>query len=438
MSKGTHISPHYASIQGTLVVPGDKSISHRSVILGSLAKGVTSIKGFLKSEDSLNTLKCFEQMGINYTWKDAHTLQIEGKGLQGLTAPKETLYVGNSGTAIRLLSGVLTGQVFSSEITGDESIMKRPMKRVIEPLRQMGARIHSQDNLAPLCFEPSNLQGITYESPIASAQVKSCLLLAGLYAKGRTILGEPNLSRNHSEIMLRHFGIILERNDTISHGISLEGGQTLHSADLIIPADVSSAAFFMVAALITPGAKILLKNVGINSTRRGIIDVLIQMGAQIDLDNIVTDGEPMADIKVSYSQLSGISLSGNIIPNIIDEIPILCIAAAYAQGETDIREAGELRFKESDRIQSTAKMLQAMGASVEEYADGLSIQGQTQLKGGSIESCGDHRIAMSAAIGALASETGVTIDDMSCIQTSFPEFLSLLTSFSNGRGSGEK
>lgn len=422
------VQPHKRPMRGSHSVPGDKSISHRGIIFGSLAQGATHLYGFLQSEDCLHTRDCFEQMGVSSHLDDQGTLTIEGRGLHGLNEPQETLYVGNSGTAIRLLSGILAAQPFTSQIEGDSSIAQRPMKRVIEPLTQMGAIIESQNGLTPLLFHPSSLQGITYHSPIASAQVKSCLLLAGLYAAGTTTVYEPHPSRNHTELMLKQFGANIPtfKGEYVP---SILAQNEFKARNFYIPGDISSAAFFIVAALITPGSQIKLKRVGINPTRRGIIDVLLQMGAHIDIQDKESSGEPMADLVVRHSKLKGIELKGDIIANIIDEIPILSIAAAHAEGSTHIREAKELRVKESDRIHSIVQMISQLGGQVIEYEDGLIIEGTSQLQGGKVNSFGDHRIAMSAAIAALNSHKAIIIQNTDCIATSFPSFWDLYAHF---------
>ncbi|HAR62567.1 MAG: 3-phosphoshikimate 1-carboxyvinyltransferase [Candidatus Margulisiibacteriota bacterium] len=418
------------NINADLDIPGDKSISHRSVILGSLAQGETRIINFLESEDCLNTIECFKKMGISInSSKDKKELTIIGKGLYGLSAPRETLYVGNSGTAIRLMLGILAAQKFDSVITGDASICTRPMGRVIKPLQLMGANIlalnEDKSLLAPLkVLGNQKVKGITYEMPMASAQVKSAIMLAGLYTPEKTVIVEPGPARDHSERMLRQFGVDVN----VSHNvIELTGGRELSSQDIKVPSDISSAAFFIVAALIVPGSKIVLPRIGINPTRTGILDVLQEMGAKITLHNIDRSScEPVADIEVVSSQLKGINIEGSVIPRIIDEIPIIAVAAAVAEGKTVISGAEELRYKESDRIATICKELTKFGTHIVEKEDGLIIEGaRDDLKGAVCKSHGDHRIAMSCAILALVSKGNSCIEDVDCINTSFPRFFPL-------------
>ncbi|OED36555.1 3-phosphoshikimate 1-carboxyvinyltransferase [PVC group bacterium (ex Bugula neritina AB1)] len=420
------ILPAESPLRGSFSIPGDKSISHRGVILGSLANGTTELSGFLQSEDCLHTRECFSQMGIESHLDDKGTLMIHGKGLLGLTKPKERLYVGNSGTAIRLLSGVLAAQPFSSSIEGDESIAQRPMKRVIDPLQSMGAKIESQGGLAPLIFQPSELKGIDYKMPVASAQVKSCLLLASLYSKGQTHIHEPHPSRDHTEKMFKKFGIdILSSEQGVIFSSQKQNLREISGQKLDIPGDISSAAFFIVAALLTPNSSLTLKNIGINKTRRGIVDVLLKMGANIKITEKEGAFEPVADLTVEYSELKPIDIQGSVIANLIDEIPILAVALSHAKGTSHIRDARELRVKESDRIKSIVQMLQGIGGQVEEYEDGMCITGGKPLRGGQVKTFMDHRIAMSSAVAALTSSEGVQIDDIACIKTSFPSFFDI-------------
>jgi 3-phosphoshikimate 1-carboxyvinyltransferase len=414
------ISPA-AKLSGEIEVPSDKSISHRAVMLSSLAGGECRIVNFLFSEDCLRTAECFRAMGISIERENA-TLIVKGKGLIGLSSPGDILFAGNSGTTIRLMLGILAGQPFEALITGDESIKKRPMLRIVEPLRKMGAGIHGRENgnFAPIEIKGGSLKGIEYDLPVASAQIKSCLMLASLFAEGKTVLTEPAASRDHTERMFEHLGIQFKKD-----GNRIEIGRCpgFAPSEINIPSDISSAAFFMAAAAICPGSKVTLKNVGMNPTRTGIIDVLHRMGAKIEVENeIILSNEPRADITVSYSDLKAVELGGEIIPRIIDEIPIIAIAATQAEGRTVIKDAKELRVKESDRIARMAELLRGLGANVEETQDGMVIEGKTDLSGGSFDSHGDHRIAMSAAIAGLISKDGVIVENTDCINTSFPGF----------------
>lgn len=408
-------------LRGELEIPGDKSISHRAVMFGSLAKGTTEVTHFLQGADCLSTISCFQKLGIEIE-NTTDKILIHGKGLHGLSAPAEILDCGNSGTTTRLISGILSGQPFTSTLTGDASIQKRPMKRIISPLRQMGADIASiSDNgCAPLIIKKSNLQGIHYHSPIASAQVKSAILLAGLYADGETKVTEPYISRNHTEIMLSHFGANVRTEGTCA---IILPEPILEGQKIAVPGDISSAAYFIAAGLLVPGSEILLKNVGINPTRDGILRVAKEMGGNIELLNVNTDnGEPTADLLVKFSALKGITIGGEIIPTLIDEIPIIAIMAAFARGTTVIKDAAELKVKESDRIQVMVDNLKAMGADIESTDDGMIIRGGKDLHGAIIDSHKDHRIAMSFAIASLLADGQVTILDRDCVNISFPSF----------------
>jgi 3-phosphoshikimate 1-carboxyvinyltransferase len=406
-------------------IPGDKSITHRAVILGALAKGKTTIRGFLKSADCLATLSAFQQMGVSAAWLDSDTLQITGVGLNGLKEPEEIIDCGNSGTTLRLMAGLLAGQPFPTMLVGDASLQQRPMRRITRPLSEMGANINARDGLyPPINIRPSSeLHGIEYSLPVASAQVKSCILLAGLYAQGNTTVIEPAPSRDHSERILRDFGADLKTEG--SH-ITLTPGRSLKGREVIIPVDFSSAAFWIVAAIFRPAGEVtLIKNVGINPTRTGLLDVLLDMGAQVALENKrLATGEPIADLKITAGGLRGPSkiIQGELIPRIIDEIPILSIAAALAEGETQIRQAEELRVKESDRIKTVVWGLESLGVEVEEYEDGMLIVGKGKLGSPqhSCESYGDHRIAMSLAIAGLIAYKKPNIVDLSCITSSYP------------------
>lgn len=409
-------------------MPGDKSVSHRSVIFGALAEGVTRVSGFLEGEDALNTVAAFREMGVTIVGPEAGEMQIHGVGMQGLQAPRKALYMGNSGTAMRLLAGLLAAQGFASELSGDESLSKRPMQRVIGPLREMGARIDSApEGRPPLQIHGGGLRGIDYDMPMASAQVKSCLLLAGLYAEGETRVNEPAPSRDHTERMLQGFGYEV-RQDEESRAVSLRGGGQLRACHIDVPADISSAAFFLVAASICPGAELTLRHVGVNPTRTGIINLLRAMGADISVANEKTvGGEPVADLTVRHATLKGIEIPEDQIPLAIDEFPVLFVAAACAEGETLLRGAEELRVKESDRLEAMAQGLTTLGIEVESFPDGLRIKGG-QLGAGEVDSQGDHRIAMAFAVAGLRASGTIRIRDCANVATSFPGFLQLARS----------
>lgn len=420
------------SLRGEIAVPGDKSISHRSIMLGAIANGVTVVRGILRGEDNLSTMAAFRAMGVRID-DDGETLLIHGRGLHGLEEPANIIDCGNSGTTIRLLSGLLAGQSFFSVLTGDQYLRRRPMKRVVEPLSRMGAMIlgRSGGSLAPLAINGGSLNAIGYESPVSSAQIKSAIMLAGLYADGETSVREPSLSRDHSERMFSLFGASLE---TFHNGVTVRGGGELQGQEVCVPGDISSAAFFLVAALITPGSELLIRNVGVNPTRTGIIDILRSMGGRIELLNErEVSGEPVADILARSSSLRGVQVSGNLVPRAIDEFPAICVAAACAEGTTDIRDARELRVKETDRIAAMAVNLRALGVHVAECDDGMDITGVERLGGGVAESCGDHRIAMSLSIAGLVSADPVTVNDIDCVATSFPSFYRLLEQLRRGR-----
>lgn len=410
-------------LAGRVRVPGDKSISHRSVMLGALADGVTEISGFLDGEDCLCTMKAFQAMGVRIERLAGTSLRVHGVGLKGLKAPAMPLDLGNSGTSMRLISGLMAAQPFPTTLTGDASLSRRPMKRVIGPLTEMGARIDSNDGRAPLNLHPAAaLRGISYHSPVASAQIKSCLLLAGLYADGKTEVFEPEASRDHTERMLRAFGVTVDSR----HGYAaVTGGQRLRGTKIPVPADISSAAFFMVGAAIVPGSELLLVDVGINPTRTGVIEILRRMGADIQLTNERQfGGEPVADIRVRGAQLQGIDIPSELVASAIDEFPVLFIAAACAQGVTRVTGAEELRVKESDRIQVMCDGLASLGLAAEPKADGVIIRGGP-LNGGTIDSRGDHRVAMSFTIAALRAGGDIRILDCANVNTSFPGFAAL-------------
>lgn len=415
-------------LRGEITVPGDKSISHRSVILGSLAKGATRVRGFLESEDCLNTVGAFRLMGVNISRPAPGELEIDGVGLNGLSEPSDIIDVGNSGTAIRMLPGVLSGQSFYSVITGDSSVRSRPMGRVVEPLKEMGAMIFGRagGEKAPLSIVGGELWPIKYKSPVASAQVKSAILLAGLFAEGETSVTEPSLSRNHTELMLRGFGASVKSEGTTA---TITPRPELIAQNLRVPGDISSAAYFVVAALIVPDSQIIIRNVGVNPTRTGIIDALTAMGGDITLENVHEEaGEPVADITARTSELRGTEIRGELIPRLIDEIPIVAVAAAVASGNTVIADASELRVKETDRIATVAGELSKFGVKIDELPDGMVIHGGADLAGADCDSHGDHRIAMSCVIAGLAARSETTIRGTDSIRTSFPGFEELLSS----------
>ena len=409
---------------GDIRVPGDKSMSHRSIMLGSLAEGLTEVTGFLEGEDSLATLQSFRDMGVVIEGPDQGRVAIHGVGLHGLKAPKKPLYLGNSGTSIRLLSGLLAGQAFDVELTGDASLSGRPMGRVADPLRQMGAVIETAEGGKPplKITGGQKLSAINYAMPMASAQVKSCVLLAGLYSEGETSVVEPAPTRDHTERMLRGFGYQVTTN---GDSASLQGGGRLAASRIDVPADISSAAFFMVAAAIVPDSDITLRHVGVNPTRIGVINILRQMGARIDLSNeIEVGGEPVADIRVQYGRLQGINIPEDQVPLAIDEFPVLFVAAACAEGVTVLTGAEELRVKESDRIQSMADGLVTLGIDAQPTADGIRIVGG-QLGSGEVHSHDDHRIAMAFTIAGLRAKDEILVHDCNNVATSFPNFIDL-------------
>lgn len=413
------------TIKGSIHVPGDKSISHRSVMLGAIAKGITEIEGFLMGEDCLSTISCFKKMGIEIEVTPQKVI-VKGNGMKGLKEPESILDVGNSGTTIRLIMGILSAQNFTSVITGDSSIQKRPMDRVATPLKEMGAKISGRDNtvLAPLTIEGSPLKAIAYTLPVASAQVKSSIILGGIYAEGKTVITEPSLTRDHTEIMLSSFGGSISRK---GNQITVNPAPELTGQKISVPGDISSAAYFIAAASILEGSDVIINNVGVNPTRTGIIKALKEMGADICLLNQRNlSGEAVADIKVKAAALRGITLSGDIIPLMIDEIPVFAVAALFAEGKTIIKDAQELKVKESNRIAAMVTELKKMGANIVETSDGMIIEGGFNLKGASMESYNDHRIAMSLAIAALKAEGSSIIKNGGCTNISFPDFYSIL------------
>lgn len=433
------------ALKGAITIPSDKSISHRAVMFASLAKGTSVIENFSHGADCMSTLEVCKNLGVNAEFKDEKTLIITSNG--EFIAPTGDLYCGNSGTTMRLMSGILAGQSFNSILTGDESLSKRPMKRVIEPLTLMGAEISSNDGKSPLKIFGKQLQGIYYDSKLASAQVKSCVLLAGLHAQGQTSFTEPYLSRNHTELMLEYMGanIQVERSKGRKvEGLNLENHSTIQLFDhstrttiessqlqaktITVAGDISSAAFFIVAGLIVPNSEIILKNVGLNPTRTGILDVVQNMGVDIEiLDKKLVSNEEVGDIKVKYSQLKGCTIEGEIIPRLIDELPVIAVLATQAEGTTIIKDAEDLRNKESDRIKAIVTELKKLGANIEETPDGFVVHGQTKLKGGvEVETYHDHRLAMSLYVAGMVCETPILINGFEWVNISFPEFVNLV------------
>ena len=424
------ISKQCGPLKGIIKVPGGKSISHRSVMFGALARGTTEVTNFLQGADCLSTIRCFRQLGITIENNpEEEYVIVRGKGLHGLSKPSDTLDVGNSGTTMRLLSGILCGQIFETSFTGDDSIQRRPMGRIMTPLSMMGADIRStKDNdCAPLSINTSKsgkyrLTGIHYQSPVASAQIKSCVLLAGLYAEGETSVTEPFLSRNHTELMLSAFGANITSSGNTA---SILPDPQLIGQKLHVPGDISSAAYFIAAGLLVPGSEIVIKNVGINTTRDGILRVCKQMGANITLENVIDQGgEPVADLVVHPSELVATQISGELIPTLIDEIPVIAVLACFAKGETVIRDAKELKVKESNRIDVMVENLSRMGADITATPDGMIIRGGRPLHGATIDSKYDHRIAMSFAIAALLAEGETDIHGAECVTFSYPNFYS--------------
>ncbi len=415
------------NLKGEIVLPPDKSISHRAVMFASLAKGKSLVKNFLRAEDPLSTMQAFRNLGITIQEAESGNVLVTGKGLHGLSEPFDVINCGNSGTTARLISGVLAGNPFFSVLTGDDSLKQRPMSRVVLPLREMGADISGRagGKYLPLSLNGKPLKATDHSLPVASAQVKSCLILAGLYADGTTSVTEPYKSRDHTERMLAAMGAGIG-----VHGltVSIAGGPHLNALDMSVPSDFSSAAFFMAAALIVPGSEVLIKSVGINPTRTGLLEVLGEMGAAVELKNRQdVSGEPVADIYCRYEgNLRAVKVGKEKIPSIIDEFPVLCVLATQAEGITEIRGAEELRVKESDRIKAMASELKKLGVELEEYPDGIAIQGRTEPKGCDVESYGDHRIAMSMAIAALVAGGKTTIHNASCVDISFPGFFETL------------
>lgn len=415
------------NIHATITVPGDKSISHRSIMFGALAKGTSEIEGFLMGEDCLSTINCFKKLGIVIE-QYQNKIFVHGKGLHGLTAPTEILDVGNSGTTLRLISGILSAQPFSSQLTGDSSIQKRPMNRIAVPLRNMGAILKGNDDknlFAPFTIEGRQLKGITYTLPVASAQVKSAILLAGIFAEGETVVIEPEATRDHTEIMLRYMGADIQK---IGNEIHCKAVEQLYAKKIVVPADISSASYFMVMGCICENSEILLKNVGINTTRTGIIDALKAMGANITIENETTiNGEKIGNIRVKSSVLHGTTIGGADIPRLIDEIPVIAVAGCFAKGTTIIKDAQELKVKESNRIQTIITELKKFGADITETEDGMIIHCVEHLKGCTVESYNDHRIAMSMSVAGACASGETTIVGAECVNISFPNFYHIIT-----------
>ena len=418
------------TFRGEITPPGDKSISHRAVILGSLARGKTRVRGFLASRDTLATVNAFRSMGISVDM-GAGGMEIAGKGLFGLEAPREMIDAENSGTTARLLAGLLSAQSFPSAITGDSSLRSRPMSRVTVPLRMMGAVISGEGDALPLHITGSELRGIDYGTPVASAQVKSALLLAGLYAAGQTSVTEPERTRDHTERMLRYFGVPVEASGNC---VSVSPGVEFSGTELEIPSDISSAAFFIVAALINPGSEIIVRNVGLNPLRTGALDILREMGADISVENRRERcGEPVGDVVARHCALRAVRIEGESVSRAIDELPVISVAACFAEGETVISGAGELRVKETDRISAMTGELSKLGANIRETRDGMVINGAEELRGARCESRGDHRVAMSLAVAATRARGETVIGDAGCVSISFPEFFSLFEALGNGK-----
>ncbi len=418
------------ALKGEILIPGDKSISHRSIMCAAVAEGDSVIRGFLKGEDCLATLDAFSKMGVNIGQYD-NQIVVHGVGLRGLKKPNSDIYLGNSGTSMRLMSGLLCGQIFPTTLKGDTSLSSRPMERIVTPLKTMGANILSSKGCPPLQINPSEkLKAFSYDLPVASAQVKSCLMFAGLYADGPVVIKEKIQTRDHTELMFQKFGvdISIEEAEGLKE-IHVSPPKSMDATNINIPGDFSSAAFYILGALITPGSDLTLINVGINKTRIALLEVLKEMGADIKLSNVINQYEPCADISIRASELKGVTLNQKLVPNLIDEMPVLFIAAALAKGTTRIRGAEELRFKESDRLESMARTLNLFGVKHKMFEDGIDIEGVDQSKtelpfnSGEIDSFGDHRIAMASIIGALRSKGFCKVKNCSNINTSFPDFI---------------
>lgn len=415
------------SLEGSIRIPGDKSVSHRSIMFGAIAEGTTTVEGFLQSDDCLSTIDCFQKLGVEISIK-GETVSINSEGIINWKEPDEILYTGNSGTTTRLMLGILAGSSVSSVLIGDESIQKRPMRRVTDPLKLMGANLIGRENgqFTPIAVEGTKLQAIHYTMPVASAQVKSAILLAALNAEGETVVKEMETSRDHTEKMLKHFGATIAVDDKL---IRLQGGQKLTGSHVVVPGDISSAAFFLVAGAIVPNSNLTLTNVGLNPTRTGIMDVLQAMGASYtvnDSDN--SSHEEMGTIEIESSALSGIEIGGELIPRLIDEIPIIALLATQASGKTVIKNAEELKVKETNRIDAVVNELKKLGANITATNDGMIIEGPTTLHGGDLITYGDHRIGMMAAVASLITTEPVTIDNPGCIAVSYPRFFEDISS----------
>lgn len=407
-------------LTGEIAIPGDKSISHRSVMFGAIAEGKTTVTNFLMGEDCLSTISCFQKLGVSIQ-HDNEKVIIEGKGLDGLQEPMELLDVGNSGTTIRLMSGILAGRDFHSTLAGDRSIAKRPMTRVVGPLREMGAKIDGRSNgeFTPISIRGNSLKAISYKLPVASAQVKSSILFAGLQAEGTTTVIEPVSTRDHTERMIKRFGGNINVDGKSIH---ITGGQRLTAADIHVPGDISSAAFFLVAASIVPDSSVILKNVGLNPTRTGIMDVLTNMGANVSILDSNDEFEPTGDLRIEASTLKGTTIDGEIIPRLIDEIPIIALLATQAEGTTIIKDAEELKVKETNRIDTVVNELKKLGANIEATEDGMIIHGGAPLKGAVVDSHGDHRIGMMLAVASLVTDGAVILENAEAIAVSYPSF----------------
>lgn len=425
------LQPFQGAVRGTIRVPGDKSISHRSILFGAMAKGKTTVEGFLLSEDCHRTIECVQKVGVQVDI-DQTNVTIHSEGIDLWKEPKEILYTGNSGTTTRLLAGVLASSRIASVMIGDESIQKRPMKRVTDPLKQMGADIIGRENgkFTPLAIQGKELTAIDYAMPVASAQVKSAILLAGLRAKGTTVVREQETSRDHTERMLTHFGVNIQEQDRV---IQIEGGQILQPAHVVVPGDISSAAFWLVAAALVPNSSIHLENVGLNPTRDGILEVLQKMGATLEMTKDPSAShEDIGTVSVKSSSLTGIEIAGSLIPRLIDEIPIIALLATQASGKTVIRDAEELKVKETNRIDAVVTELKKLGANITSTEDGMIIEGPTPLTGGHITTYGDHRIGMMGAIASLISSASIELDDPDCIAVSYPTFFDHYSKLTTG------
>lgn len=421
-------------LSGRIKVPGDKSISHRALLLGAIAEGATRVRNFLPAADCLATLACVRALGIEVERPSKTELIVHGRGLRGLVEPKDVLDCAGSGTTMRLMAGILAGQPFYSVLTGNEQLRRRPMGRIAEPLRQMGATVFGRDNgrLPPLSILGGNLHGIEYRLPVASAQVKSAILLAGLYADGPTVVHEPGPARDHTERMLAAMGADIQYPVSNITGITLQGGTELSSLDILVPGDISSAAYFIAAACLVPGSEVAIEGIGVNPTRTGFLDALREMGADILVENQrEVSGEPVADVVVQAGDLRGIEVGGDQVPRMIDEFPILAVVASQSQGTTVVSDAAELRVKETDRIANIAVELRKLGAQIEERPDGFVVEGPTPLVGAQVNSHGDHRLAMSLAIASLVAEGETTIEGAECIVDSFPGFEEILRAISS-------